>query len=255
MLEGIVGYMATVAGGMTVGVGIGRWWAARTSPLVEPSQPAAPAPMEATAPAASASVASDVADSLEAQRERTWEQLASDAIPLIPILTRQLEGVMAQNEVAAVKINEKILALASRTDAQARGLREVLEGVLARTTLDQLSSDVLRVATEQLAASSRTLATDVSDIVMALQYQDITKQQLQHVVEPLDQLKRSLEALVRGHGLQDAQAKNLLEALHKSYTMESERAVMAHALTGTAGAAPARSKPADTETAGDVTLF
>lgn len=250
MLESIVEFMAIAVGSMAVGVGIGHWWASQKAPSGNASPTASPV---ATAP--SLPSAKDASESLDVQRERTWEQLAADAIPLIPILTQQLEGVMAQNEAVAVKINEKILALASRTEVQARALREALQGVMARTTLDQISTDVLRVATEQLTASSKALASDVASIVMALQYQDITKQQLQHVVEPLDQLKRSLEALVRGHGLQDAQAKNLLEALHKSYTMESERAVMAHALTGAAGAAPVAPKPANTESAGDVTLF
>ncbi|MFO0775892.1 MAG: hypothetical protein U0172_14630 [Nitrospiraceae bacterium] len=248
MTEGVLGLTWALCIGTAIGIGIGRWWFAGAG---RPHTPEPPAP----APATQSPDLATVAESVDLQREKAWEQLAADAVPLIPILTHQLEGVMAQNEAAAVTINERILGMASRVETQTRSMTTLLQGVCARPSLDPVSNAELRTAVDHLLASDATTAKDVAEIVMALQYQDITKQQLQHVVEPLDQLKRSLETLVRGHGLQDPQARSLLAALHKSYTMESERAVMVHALTGTPGATPAQAKTAGMETEGDVTLF
>lgn len=166
---------------------------------------------------------------------------------------------MAQTEAAALKINERILAMASRAEHQAGRMGATLASLRSMPGLDHCSLEELRQTTDSVTASARDLALDVAQIVMALQYQDITKQQLQHVVQPLEHLKATLQALVRGEGAMDERAQGLLEALHQSYTMESERAIMAHALMGTAPIArssgPAVGTNAEREDAGDVTLF
>lgn len=186
-------------------------------------------------------------------QQRAWRQLAADAVPLIPILTRQIEGVMEQTETATLQINTGILAIATRAESQVSRIKSLVESFETRPVQTAVPLETWTVATDTLTASTKELSSDVARIVMALQFQDITKQQLQHVVTPLEQLRASIEALMRGDGLEDGEAGNLLQALHQSYTMESERAVMAHSLTGQAS--PAGTPSAAGHPEGDVTLF
>lgn len=220
--------------GLGLGLGAGVWWVARWGSTSRNTPPSAA--------------------NHDTAQQRAWRQLAADAVPLIPILTRQIEGVMEQTETATIRINTGILAIAARAESQVARIRTLLESLKARPAHPAFPIETLAAATETLTASARELSSDVTRIVMALQFQDITKQQLQHVVTPLEQLRASIEALVRGDGLEDDKASNLLQALHQSYTMESERAVMAHSLTGQAASSAGTGSP-DGDREGHVTLF
>ncbi len=86
---------------------------------------------------------------------------------------------------------------------------------------------------------------------MALQFQDITRQKLEHVIEPLTEMRTLMEAL--SGGVSDAQLTQLMgimERLEKSYTMQEERAIMHSSMNGRAPAASA-SQPEEMS----VTLF
>ena len=91
---------------------------------------------------------------------------------------------------------------------------------------------------------------------MAMQFQDITQQKLEHVAQALDQWQKHLQALLRGP--QDERAKQeiaALQRLEESYTMEEERRLHAAAL------APDYQEPVPIETdqteaeSDSVTLF
>jgi methyl-accepting chemotaxis protein len=91
----------------------------------------------------------------------------------------------------------------------------------------------MRESLEHSASENSRLAGDISSAVMGLQFQDRVKQRLDHVVE-------ALEKLERGRG----SAAELLDVVHSSYTMESER--VAHHLAA-GQAAPQPVDPGDME--------
>jgi chemotaxis regulatin CheY-phosphate phosphatase CheZ len=72
----------------------------------------------------------------------------------------------------------------------------------------------------------------MSKIVMAMQFQDITQQKLEHVTQALEQWQKHLQALLKGP--EDESAKQeiaALQRLEESYTMEEERRLHVAALS------------------------
>ena len=86
-----------------------------------------------------------------------------------------------------------------------------------------------------IKTETEALAKDISSIIVSMQFQDITRQRIEHVIEPLLKIKEESEAVLRQitsmsesmhHQTQDLAAA----WLEKMYTMESERAVMKQTL-------------------------
>jgi methyl-accepting chemotaxis protein len=159
--------------------------------------------------------------SLKAHQE-AWEAFAACVVSMIPVLKKQMEAVTQQTERAAMDLIVHIRALTSAT-------------TISRTT---------------------DTSTNLSKIVMAMQFQDITQQKLEHVAQALDQWHRHLQALLKGP--QDESARReiaALQQLEQSYTMEEERRLHAAAI------APDYQEPVPIETeqteaeSDSVTLF
>ena len=134
--------------------------------------------------------------SLKAQ-QRAWEAFAVCAVSMIPVLKKQMGAVTQQTEQAAMELMAHISALTSTA-----------------TT-----------------SSLMDTSTNLSKIVMAMQFQDITQQKLEHITQALDQWHKHLQALLKGP--QDESAKQeiaALQQLEESYTMEAERCLHAAAL-------------------------
>jgi len=154
--------------------------------------------------------------------QQAWEAFAGCAIAMIPVLKKQMEAVTKQTQRAAVDLMVHISAL-----------------------------------TPPATVSRPTEASaNLSKIVMAMQFQDITQQKLEHVTLAMDQWHKHLQALLKGP--QDESAKQeiaALERLEQSYTMEEERRLHAAAL------APDYQEPVPIETekteeeSDSVTLF
>ena len=128
--------------------------------------------------------------------QQAWEAFAACAESMIPVLKKQMEAVTQQTQRAAMDLMTHISAL----------------------TLQETTS------------KSTETSARLSQIVMAMQFQDITQQKLEHVARALDQWDKHLQALLKGP--QDEQAKQeiaTLEQLEQSYTMEEERRL--HAAT------------------------
>ncbi|MEO8338230.1 MAG: hypothetical protein ABI604_00765 [Nitrospirota bacterium] len=96
-----------------------------------------------------------------------------------------------------------------------------------------LMAHISALTSEATASGLTDTSTNLSKIVMAMQFQDITQQKLEHITQALDQWHKHLQALLKGP--QDENAKQeiaVLQQLEESYTMESERCLHAAALTG-----------------------
>jgi methyl-accepting chemotaxis protein len=88
---------------------------------------------------------------------------------------------------------------------------------------------------DELTGESESLARDISGILMSMQFQDITRQRIEHVIEPLQSLKTELAETAQrmGVGAVDTPAGSAdLSRLEKIYTMESERQVLRESLAG-----------------------
>lgn len=87
----------------------------------------------------------------------------------------------------------------------------------------------------QLADESRFLSRDISNIIVSMQFQDITRQRIEHVNQPLTQFKTELDTIIQSSEhwqeqldqVEDIRSVNRLESL---YTMESERATLQKAM-------------------------
>ncbi len=154
--------------------------------------------------------------------QQAWEAFAACAVSMIPVLKKQMEAVTQQTQRAATDLMTHISALT-------------------------LADDTSR---------STETAAHLSQIVMTMQFQDITQQKLEHVAQALDQWDKHLQALLKGP--QDENAKQeiaALQRLEQSYTMEEERRLHAAAL------APDYQEPVPIETeeteeeSNSVTLF
>jgi chemotaxis regulatin CheY-phosphate phosphatase CheZ len=131
------------------------------------------------------------------EHQQAWEAFAACAVSMIPILKKQMEAVTQQTERAAMDLMVNVRALTPPATA----------------------------------SRSTDTSANLSKIVMAMQFQDITQQKLEHVTQALDQWKKHLQALLKGP--QDKGAKQeiaALQRLEESYTMEEERRLHAAAI-------------------------
>jgi len=104
----------------------------------------------------------------------------------------------------------------------------------ALSALDSVMCDA-KNRLDGLKSETEILAKDISSIIVSMQFQDITRQRIEHVIEPLLKFKLESEALLQQisslsrtiHEHNHELAASWLEQL---YTMESEREVMKNAL-------------------------
>ena len=131
------------------------------------------------------------------EHQQAWEAFAVCATHLIPVLKKQMEGVTQETERAAMDLMVHMRALTMPTST----------------------------------STSQETSTNLTKVVMAMQFQDITQQKLEHVAQALDQWHTHLQALMKGP--QDEGARQeiaSLQRLEESYTMEEERRLHAAAL-------------------------
>lgn len=138
------------------------------------------------------------ADNALQDHQRAWEAFARCAVRLIPVLKAQMASVTGETERSALELLMNLRVLAS----------------------------------SEAHASDAEKATSLSKVVMAMQFQDITRQRLEHVGQALDQWSTHLQALLRGP-LDDDAKRHLaeLERVEHMYTMEEERRLHAAALS------------------------
>lgn len=130
--------------------------------------------------------------------QQAWESFGGDAVQLIPILKAHMAAVTQETERAAMELMGHLQILAS--------------------------------SSATITAKDR--AVSLSKAVMAMQFQDITRQKLEHVGLALDQLQKHVQALLKGPHNQEAQQEiAALQRVERSYTMEAERRLHDAAVT------------------------
>ncbi|MGE4268316.1 MAG: methyl-accepting chemotaxis protein [Deferribacterales bacterium] len=115
-----------------------------------------------------------------------------------------------------------------------KNIHDRSEAEISRTlkVLDQTMTSSSHIV-EQLTYTSSELANEIGKMVVSMQYQDINRQRIEHVIEPLDMIGADMES-VRSSFLNfsgdrlDIRVSPIENYVQDLYTMESEREV--HAL-------------------------
>ena len=150
------------------------------------------------------------------------------------------ESAMAELQVLAS------LDLSSTLEAQ--------QNIMAMTEVMVAKNAALKESVGQNSGRAKELGEDVGQIVMSMQFQDITRQKLEHVYQPMERIHAPLQAVAEDTAGADSMTKvmEVLRHLEHHYTMESERLTIEAAhngkeavLVGTTG----------TDDADNVTLF
>lgn len=131
------------------------------------------------------------------EHQQAWEAFGEKMVDLIPVLKAHMSAVTQETERAALELMMSLRVLASMN----------VEG------------------------TSKEASAGLSQVVTAMQFQDITRQKLEHVCVALDQLGKHVHALLKGPGHEEAKQEIVaLESIEEKYTMEAERRVHQTAL-------------------------
>lgn len=132
------------------------------------------------------------------------------------------------------QVSSNITEIHSKAKEDINSVKKITDssGDQINTTLEDLNRSIMRSneIVQDIQSSSSDLADDINHMVISMQYQDINRQRIEHVMEPLEMMKADLTAIAdalrqyRGDGINIDTAK-LKEHLQKIYTMESERDV------------------------------
>ncbi len=95
-------------------------------------------------------------------------------------------------------------------------------------------NETLKESIGQNSGRAKDLGNDIGQIVMSMQFQDITRQKLEHVYQPLEKIYAPLQAVLDDTGGTDRlpQVIEELRNIEHTYTMQSERTTMELARAG-----------------------
>lgn len=96
--------------------------------------------------------------------------------------------------------------------------------------------DAIRDQLNFLTGETESLAKDISSVVISMQFQDITRQRIEHVIGPLQAFKSELESMLKCTNSMDKKIRETDAGgggkwLEEMYTMESERKVLKETLS------------------------
>lgn len=157
-------------------------------------------------------VVADEVRKLSARSNSAAEKIAG----LISKVYAEVKGIHDRTEQSAGKSR----TMSSEAEAVVDDTLKRIDRVMSRTGRDL----------DELTAETEVLAADISSIVVSMQFQDITRQRIEHVIGPLNSLKAELEEMVEKTreiggrmSRSEGEGDNWLEDI---YTMESEREVL-----------------------------
>jgi len=159
------------------------------------------------------------------------------------IVADEVRKLSDRSQAAADEIRKIITGIGSEThDIYTKTEQSVTETQSTATSASGVVDDTLKKIDEtiigiksqldDLTSETESLAGDISDIVVSMQFQDITRQRIEHVISPLLEFKLELEAIVRGECVKTTvNTSSDSKELEKMYTMESERKILQKTLS------------------------
>lgn len=145
-----------------------------------------------------------------------------------------INRLVADVQHSTTSAMDKIQQLASIDLTKTLSVKDKLD-LMTNAMMER--NQILKTNVLQSRDRAQELAKDVNNIVVSLQFQDMTRQRLEHVVEPLEQMRSHLQALADGNRRNGGcDFSVILKKLEESYTMAHERHIMSAALNGSGGA-------------------
>lgn len=157
------------------------------------------------------------------------------------VVAEEIRKLSSRSNSASCTIKNLVQKIQGRIERASKNIQEratkgVNEADRAKCSVGDMLCDIkeanekLQGSIDMLAGSSKEISLDISSIVMSLQFQDITKQKIEHVIGPITEIKQEMELLLdRSKGFvvnrMDTKGK-LMERLAERYTMEEERDVL-----------------------------
>ncbi len=140
----------------------------------------------------------------------------------------EIRKIVTNIETDTKGIHQKTEISVNKTNTTSSEAATVVEDTLAKIdgTIENVKAQL-----DNLTKETESLAKDIGGIVVSMQFQDITRQRVEHVIEPLIEFKSELEKMSQNtislgqkiHELDSVEVNTWLDNL---YTMESERAVL-----------------------------
>lgn len=159
-------------------------------------------------------------------------------------IRKLVDKIACDIEKIYVNTNKEVNANQKRVVAAEENVTDTL------TSID-LTMGEAKVVMNELTEDSEVLANDINGIVMSMQFQDITRQRIEHVIEPLERLSSDMDKIVNALQVYDNSdytfdQHDLSDWLSNMYTMESEREIMHKTLkTGQTTSSPSSSSDDD----------
>jgi len=187
------------------------------------------------------------------------------------VVAEEVNRLARRSEKAAQHIEQATEQMKENSEATYQRLRNMIEKDVAnvqhsrvelRHVLEEYGEAIEKLASgmEELTASTQGVGNGISRVVISLQFQDITRQQVEHVVHTLEQVKGNLErveneAVGAGHLLAGEGTSGDWKDLFTLYSMERERST-AQSVLGLDQPAPGDQKGQGEDEFGDnVELF
>jgi len=106
--------------------------------------------------------------------------------------------------------------------------------IMGMTEIMVSKNEALRESVGENSGRAKQLGDDIGQIVMSLQFQDITRQKLEHVYHPLEKIHAPFQAVVDDMGETDFLPEVIeeLRNIEHTYTMEAERVTIEAAHAG-----------------------
>lgn len=146
---------------------------------------------------------------------------SSSSISEIAEITEKLTSNVNSIKNELESVNRDTVEIGKRTDT------------LFNTAMGKIG-DTLRDAAAKMssiAEDAEVLNKDISKVVVSIQFQDITRQRIEHVITPLETLQKEITALVQStengeNGTTQPSLSSDDSELMGHYTMESERDIL-----------------------------
>lgn len=148
------------------------------------------------------------------------------------IAADEVRRMIAKIESDIREIFERTRKSTSESAARTADSEAVVNNTLKK--LDDVMNEA-RNQLDELTSETGSLASDISSIVISMQFQDITRQRIEHVIEPLMAFKSEFEEMGQkaaglGAGNHDTRERGGSSWLEGMYTMESERQLLRETL-------------------------
>jgi methyl-accepting chemotaxis protein len=151
----------------------------------------------------------------------TLSKNSNESIRQIAEVTKSLTSTITAIKQELEKVHYQSKSIGMRTDELFNQTTDKIE-----TTLKETTEKV-----QSIANDAEGLSKEISKIVVSIQFQDITRQRIEHVIAPLELLNNDLTSSIDNICKNESdfvqrEETTITDSLANQYTMESEREIL-----------------------------